>query len=322
MIEVSVVVPTYQRPELLERCLSALLAQSLPRGVYEIIVADDAASATTRAQVERCRSPGAMLRYLPVTGATHGPAAARNAGWRRAAAPLIAFTDDDTMPTTTWLERGVDMLRGGRVAAVSGRVVVPLRRQPTDYERDTASLETAGFVTANCFVRREVLRVVGGFDEQFAIAWREDTDLYFRLLDQRLEIAHASAAVVVHPVRTARWGVSVSQQRKSSYDALLYKKHPVRYARHVRPGRPTLYYPIVAALLAMLAGLVTRQSAVLSLAAVTWLTLTTIVAVRRLRGNSLSASHIAEMVLTSALIPPISLFWRSWGAVRHRVLFW
>ena len=75
---VSVVVPTYRRDDLLDRCLAALVAQEYPPDAYEIIVADDAASSET----ERLVASGAgwvpaPVHYLPVTG-SRGPAAARN----------------------------------------------------------------------------------------------------------------------------------------------------------------------------------------------------------------------------------------------------
>jgi GT2 family glycosyltransferase len=300
-----------------------MLRQSLEHQRYEIIVADDGASSATRAQVERFHSRRqAVVRYVPVQGDPHGPAAARNAGWRIAAAPLIAFTDDDTVPAREWLERGLHAFTDEAIAAVSGRIVVPLRDSPTDYERDAAGLETAGFVTANCFVRREALKAVGGFDEHFALAWREDTDLYFRLLESGRLVAYAPESVVVHPVRAESWGVSLSQQRKASYDALLYKKHPGLYAEHVRPGRPVIYYPIVGCLLAIVLGVARQEATMTALAAFTWITLTSDLVARRLRNNSSAAKHVLEMLVTSALIPPLSLFWRAHGGARHRVLFW
>lgn len=323
MLDVSVVVPTCRRPDLLGRCLSALLRQSLEYDRYEIIVADDAASTATLAEVEQCRSRASTaLRYVAVRGEMHGPAAARNAGWRIGSAPVIAFTDDDTVPTREWLERALEVFGDPGIAAASGRVIVPIGSSPTDYERDAAGLEAAGFVTANCLVRRDVLEAIAGFDEHFAVAWREDTDLYFRLLEQHRRVAHAPASVVVHPVRPARWGVSIAQQRKASYDALLYKKHPVLYAEYVRPGRPVVYYAIVCCLVAVVVGVLIEQSMVTLLASFAWLTFTSDLVARRLRNNSLAAKHVIEMVVTSVLIPPVSLFWRAVGGVRHRVPFY
>src|SRR6516162_2323197 len=102
MPRISVVVPTYQRPDLLGRCLGALDAQDLDPTAYEVIVADDAANAKTQQQVESFAGQAlARVIYVPVIG-KHGPAAARNAGWRRASAEVIAFTDDDCIPERGW----------------------------------------------------------------------------------------------------------------------------------------------------------------------------------------------------------------------------
>ncbi|MBX9627328.1 MAG: glycosyltransferase [Gemmataceae bacterium] len=74
---VSVVVPTYRRPELLARCRAALAAQRLPADQFEVIVVEDVLA--------------------------DGPATARNRGWRAARGTVIAFTDDDTIPDPAWL---------------------------------------------------------------------------------------------------------------------------------------------------------------------------------------------------------------------------
>src|SRR5437588_5369687 len=110
MYRVSVVIPTYKRPHLLENCLQALSLQDIAPTDFEAIVVDDAASDATRQQVERWRERldacGYSLRYLAVSGA-HGPAAARNCGWRAARGEIIAFTDDDCLPSPAWLRAGL-----------------------------------------------------------------------------------------------------------------------------------------------------------------------------------------------------------------------
>jgi GT2 family glycosyltransferase len=320
MLRVSVVVPTYRRPDLLARCLEALARQEMDPTSFEVIVADDAAGEDARelVQAHSARS-AAALRHVPVVGA-HGPAAARNAGWRAARGAIIAFTDDDCLPDPVWLPAGLAAFSDD-VAAVAGRVIVPLPSRPTDYQRDAAGLEGAEFVTANCFCRRSALEEIGGFDERFQVAWREDSDLQFALLERGHRIGCAPEAVVVHPVRAAGWGISLRQQRKGLFDALLYKKHPALYRSRLGASPLWDYYAIIASLAAT-AGFAWagRPRPALAAGAV-WAALTARFCARRLRGTSPAPSHVAEMVVTSALIPPLSVFWRLYGAWRFRVPF-
>ena len=163
--------------------------QDLDPTDYEIIVVDDAACETTRRQVDdwiecmhrgKCEDgPVHTIRYIAVTG-SHGPAIARNVGWRAARGEIIAFIDDDCIPTPGWLSAGLAAFTDGIVGA-SGKLIMPLVHIPTDYEHDAVQLEKSEFVTANCFYRRDMLERVGGFDERFIAAWREDSDLFFTL---------------------------------------------------------------------------------------------------------------------------------------------
>jgi GT2 family glycosyltransferase len=157
-----------------------------------------------------------------------------------------------------------------------------------------------------------VLERLGGFDESFRMPWREDSDLHFRLLDRGCRILKAERAVVVHPVRPAPWGVSLRQQRKVVFDALLFRKHPRRYRERIRAAPRWDYY--LTLLLLLLA-----PFSWIALAA--WLALTARFIAHRLRGTSKAPAHVAEMVITSILIPPLSVFWRIVGALRYRVAF-
>jgi cellulose synthase/poly-beta-1,6-N-acetylglucosamine synthase-like glycosyltransferase len=328
---VSVIVPTYRRDDLLNRCLAALLPQEFAPAAYEVIVCDDAASEATRHVVETWAARSCIsVRYLPICG-TRGPAAARNSGWRAARGTIIAFTDDDCIPQPGWLRAGVRAFAAcdrapspeheGVVMGICGRIIVPLRPTPTDYERDAAGLESAEFATANCFYRRDALEDVGGFDERFTAAWREDADLLFTLIERGYRCGCAPDAVVVHPVRPARWGVSIQQQRKSMFNALLYKKHPALYRQRIQAMPPLRYYGAVGALLAMLAAMVSGRGRLALFSGGVWLLLTGRFCAQRLHGASHAPQHIAEMAVTSIVIPPLSIFWRVRGAFTFRVLF-
>jgi GT2 family glycosyltransferase len=315
--QVSVVVPTYLRPDLLERCLSALLRQTLPPEVYEIIICDDGPSQGVRDVVVAARTgfgDGPDIRYIPVEG-TQGPAGARNQGWRAAQAPIVAFTDDDTIPAPGWLEGGLEAMSAGADAAV-GRIQMPLPPRPTDVERDAARLTEAEFVTANCFVRRDALKRVGGFDERFTLAWREDSDLHFSLLERGCLVVKAPEALVVHPPRPAPFAASLGMQRKVMFDVLLYRKFPRLYRQRIRRRPPWFYLAVSLSLLlgvcAALAGW--HRLAVAGLGA--WLLLSLLFFVWRLRLSAVTPRNVIELLLTSPLIPPLSMFWRAVGATR------
>jgi GT2 family glycosyltransferase len=260
------------------------------------------------------------VRYVPVRGA-HGPAAARNQGWRVARGDLIAFTDDDCAPATSWLSEGLAAAREPEVVGVSGRLLVPLASVPSDYARNAALLQFAEFVTANCFYRREAIEAVGGFDERFESAWREDSDLHFRLLGRGGRFVRAERAIVTHPLRPAQWGVSLRQQRKSMFNALLYKKHRALYRKYIQSTPPWRYYETVALLAGAGAFAIGRRPRLTQLALLGWALWTARFCAQRLRHTSHAPAHIAEMAVTSALIPPLAIYWRLRGAVKYRVWF-
>ena len=322
----SVVIPTFRRLDLLQRCLHGVLLQTLNEATCEVIVVDDGHDHDTQVLVQTwaARAPVALRYVRPRSG--KGPAAARNAGWRAALGDVIAFTDDDTIPQPEWLERGLQALQAhGDWSALCGRVVVPLapqaRARPTDHELMTLGLETADFVTANAFVRRRALEQIDGFDEDFKRAWREDSDLQFRLMRYIGPVGHDDLATVLHPVRAERWGVCLRQQRNSFFEALLYKKHRQLYRQFIDASPPwTCYASVISTVGALISLMFNRPSwsvafgasALACIARITW---------RRLRPTSKQARHVVEMLATSALIPFLSVYWRLRGAFRFRVFF-
>lgn len=316
-LRVSVVVPTYNRPDLLERCLHSLLQQSMHPEQYEVLVCDDGPSAAAEAVVRTAAekaSSALVIRYLPVRD-SQGPAGARNVGWRHARAPIIAFTDDDTLPSGQWLEAGMNAMARG-VDAVTGRIEMPLPERFTDYERDAARLEEAEFVTANCFLRRDVLERLGGFDERYTSAWREDSDLHFALLEAGHVIAHEPAALVVHPLREAPFAASIGAQRKVMFDVLLYGKYPALYRERIRRGPPWFYLTVTGLLVLALVAAAAGLQRVFEAAVILWAVLTFWFFWRRLSLSFMSVQNIFELAVSSIVIPPLSIFWRFAGAMR------
>ncbi len=301
-------------------CLRALLEQSLDKYLFEVIVVSDGPDEETF----QCLQPWLKKRRLNLTYLStpekKGPAAARNLGWLSARAPLVAFTDDDCLPQKKWLRSFLDTYRGERMIAYTGFTSVPLPPSPTDFALTTAGLQEAEFITANCACTKDALLKCGGFDEQFKLAWREDSDLHFKLLKLEVPIIHVPRAMVVHPVRPASWGVSVREQKKSQYDALLYQKFPDLYRSRIHSSLWN-YYVINLLWLVLITALATRQHTIAVLATCSIFLLVADFAIKRLKNTQKTPLHILEMLSTSIIIPTLSVYWRLYGAFKYRVLF-
>ncbi|MFC5461930.1 glycosyltransferase family 2 protein [Massilia niabensis] len=350
-IAVSVVVPTCGRMDLLDRCLDALTRQTLPAGSYEVIVVDDEPNHNTLHLVAGWRARtldrGPRLVYLPNSAehGQHGPAAARNLGWRAAQAPIVAFTDDDGVPSPSWLAQGLAAF-GEEVDVLCGLVdkpplAGPFAAQPRPAQRQGQggdSVAAPEVCVTNCFCRKHVLQALQGFDERFEQSCHGDADLHFRLLGMGARIVSALDAVVVQPVPPMPWGASLAHTRRAVFDALLYKKHPQLYCEKIGAIPPLEYYLATAALAVALGALLAGAGVMATVAGLAWLGLTARLCAQRLRGGSASPGaragahspgtrspntvlHVLDMIVTSALIPPLAVFWRLVGAVRYRVRF-
>ena len=322
---ISVVIPTYQRVALLTRCLDMLMLQRFDADSFEVIVVSDGPHRPSEVKVNEYlanpANPVVRYRTLPKR---MGPAAARNLGWRQAIGNLIAFTDDDCLPDPGWLEAAWIGFKStdDRAGAFTGRVIVPCPWMPTDYERNVSHLETAEFVTANCFCTRSALESVKGFDERFPIAWREDSDLEFSLLNCGIPIRYLDQACVIHPVRTGSWGISLREQKKTIYNALLYKKFPGLYRTRIQPRPPWHYYLAVIFFVIFLASCTNILPVFLLLPAlILWFVVSGSFLTTRLRGTSHAPGHVLEMIVTSLCIPFLSVFWRLYGALKYKTLF-
>jgi hypothetical protein len=115
--------------------------------------------------------------------------------------------------------------------------------------------------------------------------------------------------------------VSLKQQKKVMFDALLYKNHPRLYRERIRRLPRWDYYAIVALLLSCIGCLLAGKPQWAAIGFAGWAALSARFCLQRLRGTSRAPGHIAEMVATSLAIPPLAVFWRLVGAVKFRVAF-
>jgi glycosyltransferase involved in cell wall biosynthesis len=219
----SVVVPTFARHTSLTS-LVALLAQQSWRD-FEVVLVDQ----SDEPWPDRERDFGLDLLYVHTD--LRGAVFARNRGAGLARGEVIAFIDDDCLPSKDWL--------AGAHAEFSSRDIVGLEGLITSEpksDRDwrvvtNDGFEGIGFMTANLFVRSSVFQQLDGFDPAFDHPhFREDTDLGWRM--QALgAVPFSRRASVYHPPQPRALERESLETRSKFFekDALLLRKHPQKY---------------------------------------------------------------------------------------------
>ncbi|MGW0818375.1 glycosyltransferase [Streptomyces viridiviolaceus] len=320
----AVVIPTLVRDTLAD-CLAALAAAHGP-GPDEIVLVDD--------RPDPDADPGALEHPLSVLGdlrertvvlrsGGRGPAAARNTGIRAVTSPWTAFLDDDVQVGPHWCDQLVQDLTEAApdTAAVQGVIAVPLpgERRPTDWERGTAGLARARWITADMAYRTDALKQVGGFDERFTRAFREDADLALRVLDAGWRIRQGRRTTR-HPVRPASRWVSLTQQRGNADDALMRRLHgPDWWHKAVAPrGRIRRHVVVTAAGAAAVALAAAGRPRTAAVAGLGWAAGTAEFAWARIAPGPRTRYEVTTMLVTSVLIPPAATWHRLRGLWRHR----
>jgi 1,2-diacylglycerol 3-alpha-glucosyltransferase len=236
---ISVVIPTYHRPDLLARCLDRLApgAQTLPADQYEVIVTDDGPT-TAEASLAQKYS---WVTWAP--GPRRGPAANRNAGARLARGTWLAFTDDDCVPDQNWLTGFTTAVHAdcrvyeGKTTCLAG-IHSPLEHAPENI--------TGGKLwSCNIFVQRSAFDDVGGFDEAFLYPHMEDIELRERLVEAGYPFEFVPGAAVDHPPRTIASGRKLARYHES-WVYYWYKRG------HRELASPGMLYRITATRLAII----------------------------------------------------------------------
>jgi glycosyltransferase involved in cell wall biosynthesis len=175
LIEISVIIPTRNRPRELQQCLHALASQSFPVEKYEVIVIDDGSDEDIQTVVREA-GDGRYFRQ-----AAKGPAAARNLGIRQARGAVVAMTDSDTLPARDWLAKLAEaFMQHPEAVGVEGQVYAQNEGAFGILGEGPTNREGGVYLTCNCAYRRDVLLKIGGFDETFPFPAYEDTELAAR----------------------------------------------------------------------------------------------------------------------------------------------
>ena len=316
--EVAVVIPTARRETRLAFALDALAAQTVPRERFEVVVVRAEGTPETTQP-----PPGLAVRFLSAA-ADSGPAEKRNAGWRAASAPLVAFTDDDCRPAPGWLEQllaaagqqGEDFILQGRTEPdpdearrLHGLAISQRIPGPSDW-----------YETCNIAYPRALLERLGGFDAEFAGRDRgdypvggEDTDLGLRAAAAGAELRFVPDAVVHHAVHSRHLGRALRDTRRWRSVPLVLARHPQqRQALQAGLFGRRAHWTLLLAALA----LPLRRRPLLALA------LAAPYVEHQLRGYPRTARGVARAMLdlpSRALVDSAEVAVTAAAAARHRV---
>ncbi len=236
MPAVSVVVPSHGRPLRLRWLLNALEEQTLPPDSWEVVVVhDDADEEAERLLRAHPLAAAGRLRHRRLPPGTGSAPRQRNAGWRAARTPLVAFTDDDCRPDPEWLERLLAAASRSAGAIVQGAT----RPDPDEAEllaaprARTITVHPPGpyLETCNVLYPRALLARLGGFEERLRAG--DDTDLALRARAAGEQVVAAPDALVHHAVEALSLPGMVRLTLKWRDLPLVVRRHP-----SVRRGLP------------------------------------------------------------------------------------
>jgi GT2 family glycosyltransferase len=212
--EISVVVPTYKRPELLAMCLTSLAHQHLDASRFEVVVVDDGSGSETAAVVQAAEIELPSLQHFELAS-NQGPAAARNAGIAAASAQLVLLLDDDIVASPHLLSSHIAFHAGrderlgvvGLVEWLPGLAINPFMKwlDTSDVQFAYATMTEGrlehpweAFYTCNVSLHRDLVVAAGGFDERFPYPAYEDTELAVRLAKLGFQLEYKPQALAWH----------------------------------------------------------------------------------------------------------------------------
>ena len=201
----SIVIPTYNRPERLAKCLGAIALLDYPSDRFEVIVVDDGSKTPIDSVVEPLKN---KINVKLLRQENAGPAAARNSGAAIARGEFLAFTDDDCQPTTDWLTQFAASFADNPQAMLGGKTINALDNNPfstasqklIDYLYEyynPAKGKDAFFASNNIAMPTANFKALGGFDVSFPLAAAEDRDFCDRW-NQAYPIVYVPQAQIEH----------------------------------------------------------------------------------------------------------------------------
>ncbi|MDQ2871952.1 MAG: glycosyltransferase [Candidatus Eremiobacteraeota bacterium] len=236
MLEISVVIPTYNRLDTLRHVIPTLLAQDVPSENFEVLVCDSMSIDGTKEYLAGISAEHPTIRHLP--GPYTGRADARNAGIRHARADVVLFNDADILASPDLLRQHLRHHRDRQPIAVVGWEVQVKDLHDYAYKRDhfdergslhkpsRKKLPWLYFLTGNASVRREDLLRVGCFDETFTGYGHEDLELGYRLTHAGVTILYEPLAVNYHCQDVPHDDQKGKMKLAGASTVRFFRKHP------------------------------------------------------------------------------------------------
>lgn len=225
-MEITVIIPTYNRVDSLHQTLQALQKQTLATHLYEVIVVNDGSTDGTETYLNNVALTLSHFRFFTQKNA--GPAAARNKGIYAAKGRIIAFTDDDCIPQDNWLEVIYHTFEKTNCVGVQGSTytdvqdITPLTHQ-IDNENGNASVPTC-----NAAFTKDALLRIHGFDEHFPYPHNEDADLAWRI-EKVGSILFEKKMRVYHPPRLDSFKKVAKRMKIMESEFRLFYRNPQAY---------------------------------------------------------------------------------------------
>ncbi|MEX0660708.1 MAG: glycosyltransferase [Candidatus Woykebacteria bacterium] len=232
MIKVSVIIPTYKDWDRLKLCIDALISQTYPQNNFEIIIINN--------DPEKSNPPYNLPENIQLISEDKpGSYAARNRGIKHAKGDILAFTDSDCIPEVNWLKNALIYFEsnqdifylGGQIEQFSnGETSEPvlLYQQVFSFNQEKNIIEKFFSVTANLFIRKEIIEMVGLFNEELFSGG--DYEFGNRVKKEGILLKFDQNIVVKHPVRS------------TIKDLIRKKKRTKGGAYDITKKRPSLKY--------------------------------------------------------------------------------
>ena len=229
LLFLSVVIPTYNRKDMLKECLETLQMQTYPKELFEVVVVNDGSSdGTDKFLKEYQKKAGYKLRYY--NQENQGVSAARNLGIAKSLGDVVVFIDDDCMAEKDLLKKLSRGYNNDSVGCVGGAIISYTPKTLVEKYIDRKKLLTqehflccGPVITSNTSYRRSILLEMSGFDPDLKTC--EDGELGMRVKLHGYKLIYIKEAKIVHKHRSTLKALLKQQYNYATGNAHMHKKY-------------------------------------------------------------------------------------------------